>query len=149
MKNSNLWLQGLFALALAISLSACCCCEDDEDTTCPDLIVQSIDPFIDVDCPGGAGTCVTTVIFTVANVGTADAGAFNINIVLDPGASVSLNEFVPGGLGAGDFMTITVTSPPGGNCYDPDCSVDIFVDNTDNVSECDEDNNKGTQTILG
>ena len=149
MKKLNLWLLGLFAVALAISVSACCCCEDDEPSGCPDLIVQSIDPFIDVDCPTGGGSCVTTVTFTVANVGTEDAGAFNINIILDPGASVSLNEFVPGGLDAGDAMTITVTSPPGGNCYDPDCTVDIFVDNSDNVPECDEDNNKGSQTILG
>lgn len=150
MKKSS-WLFAIFALVLAVSISACCCCEDDDnDTTCPDLIVQSIDlSNLNVDCPGGAGTCVTTVTFTVANIGTDDTGAFNIRIILDPAGGVELNEFVPGGLGAGDFLTITVDSPPGGNCYDPDCTVTIAVDSDNNVEECDEDNNKLSETVLG
>jgi len=151
MTKSNLWLLAIFSILLSASISACCCCEDDDtDETCPDLIVQSIDlSTVDVDCPTGAGSCVTTVTFTIANIGTADAGAFNVRTVLDPSGSVVLNEFVPGGLDAGDFLTITVMSPPGGNCYDPDCTVSVAVDSDDSVSECDEDNNKSSETVLG
>jgi hypothetical protein len=149
MKNLS-WLFAIFALALAVSITGCCCCEDDESgETCPDLIVQSIDlTTLDVDCSGGGGTCVTTVTFTIANVGTADAGAFNVQTILDPGGSVVLNEFVLG-LDAGDFITITVTSPPGGNCYDPDCTVTVIVDNEGIIDECDEENNKESATRLG
>ena len=80
-----------------------------------------------------AGTCVTTLTFTVENIGNADAGGFNIEVILDPSSSVVLNEFV-GGLGAGDSVNVTVMSPPGGNCYDPDCSISITVDSDDDVA---------------
>ncbi|MBK7938008.1 MAG: hypothetical protein IPJ82_13350 [Lewinellaceae bacterium] len=116
-------------------------------TGCPDLVVSDIADAPKVDCPGGGGTCVTTVKFTIANTGTANAGAFNIRIALDP--SVVINQAVPGGLAAGATLTFTVSSPPGGNCYNPDCTVIITVDDGNAVEECKEDNNRALETTLG
>lgn len=115
---------------------------------CPDLVVRNIDRP-SVRCPGGPGTCVTKVSFTVANVGAADAGAFNIQAVLDPAQSVVVHQAVPSGLSAGAEQTITVTTPPGGNCFDPDCTVTVTVDNDDAVEECDEQNNELSETTVG
>ena len=118
MFKSNL-LFTLFAMVLEVAVSSCCCCHEDDDYTCSDLTVQDIDANqVDVSCPGGFGTCVTTLTFTVENIGNAVAGGFVIRVVLDPSSSVVLNEFVPG-LGASDSINVTVMSPPGGNCYDP------------------------------
>lgn len=96
MSKTN-WCFAVLSLLFVFTIGACCHHHDDDDNGgCPDLIVEEIDiNSLGVVCPGGAGTCVTTVTFTVANIGDADAGAFNINVVLDPSASVSLNEFVP------------------------------------------------------
>lgn len=146
---SNLKLYAaLFSLALLVAVSACCCCDDDDDG-CADLIVQEIDlNSLNVECPGGSGTCVTTVSFTIANVGTANAGAFNVRIVLDPSASVVLNETVTG-LAAGSTLTLSVMSPAGGNCYDPDCTTTVIVDSDNSVAECNENNNQDSRTRLG
>ncbi len=114
---------------------------------CPDLVVTDIADAPKVVCPGGGGTCVTTVKFTIANIGTANAGAFNIRIALDP--NVIINQPVPGGLAAGATLTFTVSSPPGGNCYNPDCTVTIFVDDGNAVQECDEKNNQASETTIG
>ena len=114
---------------------------------CPDLVVSDIADSPKVNCPTGAGSCVTTVKFTVSNIGTADAGPFNIRIAIDPG--VVLNQFVPGGLPAGASATFTLSTPPGGNCYNPDCTVTIAVDDTNVVEECKEDNNRTSETTPG
>lgn len=142
-------IVGLFALMLAAGLTGCCCCEDDDPQPgCPDLIVKEIDlGTLNVSCPGGFGTCVTTVDYTIQNTGTADAGPFNIRIMMDPG--VVLNEFVPGGLAAGASLTFTAVSPPGGNCFDPDCTIKVFVDSANDVDECDENNNEESVFMLG
>ena len=131
------------------------CERKTEDVTpppqkCPDLIVQNFVPnSLKVDCPGGPGTCVTTVSFTIANVGTGNAGAFNIRIVLDPAASVVVNKAVPGGLAAGATLTFTISTPPGGSCFDSDCTICVTVDSDNTVEECNEGNNKLCKTTVG
>jgi len=116
----------------------------------PDLVVRDIDTgTLDVECPGGGGTCVTTVDVTVANIGAGDAGAFNTRVVLDPAQSVIVNEAFPGGLPAGASQTFTVTTPPGGNCFDPDCTVCARADDKDEVAESEEGNNQLCRTRPG
>jgi hypothetical protein len=113
----------------------------------PDLVVQNIDmSTLSVSCPGGAGTCVTTVTFTIANNGAANAGAFNVSIRLDPNQIV--NQPVAG-LAAGATQTITISSPPGGNCFNPDCTICVIVDDGNAVTESNEENNQKCETKTG
>ena len=108
---------------------------------CPDLVVSAIGTP-SVNCPGGGGTCVTTVQYTMANVGTAAAPAFGSRAILDPGQSVVIDQAFPTGLAAGASQSVPVVSPPGGNCFDPDCTVCVTVDPKQEVKECKEDNNR-------
>jgi hypothetical protein len=113
----------------------------------PDLVVQNINTnTLSVSCPGGGGTCVTTVTFTIANNGPGNAGSFNVLINLDPGQVV--NQPVAG-LAAGATQTFTVSSPAGGNCFNPDCTVTVTVDNGNSVTETNESNNQQSVTKGG
>jgi len=113
----------------------------------PDLVVRDLgNPG--VHCPGGAGACVTTVQVTVANIGSADAGPFNLHTLLDRAQSVAVDQPVPG-LPAGGSQAFTITTPPGGNCYDPDCTICATADNLDTVEESDESNNQLCETTAG
>jgi len=114
----------------------------------PDLVVSTIG-FPSVQCPGGSGTCVTTVDIVVSNIGTEDASPFNTKVVLDPSQSVTFDQAFPDGLSAGASQTFTVTTPPGGNCFDPDCTICVTVDNVDSVLESNEDNNELCSTRAG
>lgn len=107
----------------------------------PDLIVSSIDmSALKVDCPSGAGSCITRVPVTVSNVGTADATAFTTRVRLDPGMVV--DHASPSGLAAGASETFLVESPRGGNCFDPNCQICVTVDVALAVDESDESNNE-------
>jgi hypothetical protein len=117
------------------------------DGRLPDLTVRAIETPR-VDCPAGAGTCVTTVQVTIANAGAADAGPFNTRTALDPGQSVIVNQ-PSAGLAAGTSQTFTVITPPGGNCFDPDCAVCVTVDDSNSVLESDETNNMLCETTPG
>jgi subtilase family serine protease len=83
----------------------------------------------------------------IANVGIGDAGAFNVRTVLDPTQSVVVNQAVSG-LPIGE-QTLTVTTPPGGNCFDPDCTICVTVDSANAVTESDEGNNNLCATTGG
>lgn len=109
----------------------------------PDLISDA--PTIRVSCPEG---CVTTVILAITNVGSAAAGTFNVQVQLDPAQSVVLNQSVEF-LEPGETAVLTLVSPPGGNCYDPNCSVRITVDSRNGVVEENEANNLFEITIPG
>lgn len=118
------------------------------DRECPDLIVRDIGRPV-VACPGGGGTCVTKVDVTIANVGTVGAGSFKVRTVLDPAAGVVVVRAFPGGLAAGGVATFTVVTPPGGNCFDPDCTISVLVDSGAEVDECDEKNNHLSEATKG
>ena len=135
-----------------VTIETCCCCPhehhcDHDDPggngDLPDLIVRSIDTAsIDVDCPTGAGSCVTTVTFKIENIGAGVASApFNVRITLDPAQSVVVNQAVASDMAPGDTRTFTISTPPGGNCFDPDCTVCVEVDSGGAVSESNETNN--------
>jgi hypothetical protein len=115
---------------------------------CPDLVVRDIGPPA-VSCPQGSGSCVTQVEMTVANIGGADAGPFRVKVVLDPRQSVTIPFAVTGGLQAGKQITFSVTSPPGGNCFDPDCTITVTVDSDAQIPECNEQNNQLSETTIG
>jgi len=116
-------------------------------TLLPDLTVLNI-ANIGVNCPTGAGSCVTTVTFTIANTGQENAGPFTVRVVADPSASQIENVNVTG-LNAGATKTLTVNFAPNGNCFDPDCSVVVIVDVNSNIVESDEGNNQLTDLIIG
>jgi hypothetical protein len=115
---------------------------------CPDLVIRDIGRP-SVTCPAGARSCETTVRITVANIGNASAGPFKVRTVLDPSQSVVVDSDVPGGLNAGAELALTVVTPPGGNCFDPDCTVSATADSGDAVDECDENNNTRSSTTPG
>jgi hypothetical protein len=112
-----------------------------------DLRVRSIDD-LSVSCPGGAGTCVTKANVTIENVGTDAAGPFTTRTVSDPAQSVIVDE-PSGGLAPGTTDTFPMTTPPGGNCFDPDCEICATVDHLDTVEETDETNNRLCTFKLG
>ena len=114
---------------------------------CPDLVVSDIGRP-SVSCPTGRGSCRTTVQVTVSNVGGGGAGAFELRTVFDPRQGESVEQSIPG-LGAGASTTVTVVSDPDGNCFDPDCTITATVDYEDDVRECNEDNNRSSDTTMG
>jgi hypothetical protein len=115
---------------------------------CPDLTVTDISG-LSVSCPGGPGTCVTKFDYTVRNIGLGDAGPFTVRSVADPAASVIVDQLFPAGLAAGMAKTVSVTTPPGGNCFDPDCTISVTADIDNKVNECNEKNNTKTVGTIG
>ncbi len=115
---------------------------------CPDLVVSDIGAP-QVSCPAGAGSCETRVRVAIANIGNADAGSFDLRTVFDPEQSVTVMTPVTGGLAAGASASLAVATPPGGNCFDPDCTIRADVDSKQAVRECKEDNNSREETTPG
>ncbi len=113
-----------------------------------ELAVQSLDPPV-VICSGiVAVSCTTTVTFTIANTGTADAGPFKILVQADPGLAQQGTVSVVS-LAAGATTTLTIILPAGGNCFDSDCTICITVDSDDEVIESNEGNNYYCETTIG
>jgi hypothetical protein len=113
----------------------------------PDLRVSIANAPIPVSCPGGFGTCVTTVNFTITNAGPVPVTtAFQVLIEADPGQARTITV---SGLGAGASQTFSENLGPAGNCYDPDCTVRVTVDTGNAVAESNETNNSATRTDLG
>jgi hypothetical protein len=116
----------------------------------PDLTVSISQQNFPVSCPGGQGTCTTTVNFTVTNAGAVDVtGAFDVLIEADPNLSVTRTITVSGGLGAGASQSFSETLGPANNCYDPDCTVRVTVDAGNAITESDEGNNVDEHTVQG
>jgi len=115
----------------------------------PDLTVAEI--FMEklrVKCGGKPVTCVTVVPMTIANIGDAPATSFNTKVVLDPGQAVMVNQ-ASVGLAPGSPQSFTVTTLPSGNCFDPDCTVCVMVDDKAEVVESNETNNLRCETRQG
>jgi hypothetical protein len=114
----------------------------------PDLVVQSI-VITGVSCPTGPGSCVTNARVTIANIGAANAGPFTTKSVFDPAQSVSVGSNFPAGLAMGATQLFSVATPPGQNCFDPDCTVCVTVDDGSTVTESNEGNNQLCTTLPG
>ena len=113
----------------------------------PDLTVKITDQPTRVACQPEVG-CTATVEFTVANVGADDVAAdFTVLIEADEVPSKTIT--VSGGLAAGESRAFTETLGPGGNCYNPDCTVKVTVDSGAAITESDETNNSDSRTDLG
>ena len=112
--------------------------QPDPDPEQADLVIRSIQG-INVRCT--QGRCVTTARMFLTNIGTADAGPFETTVTLDPSQSVVVTIPQPGGLAAGQTVAVPVQSPPGGNCFDPNCQVCAEVDSAMAVDESNETNN--------
>ena len=117
----------------------------EDPKKCPDLTIRDIGAP-SVSCPGGRGTCTTKFDYTVANVGFGDAGPFIARSTSDPGTVVDA-PFT--GLLAGQEQTVIITTPPGGSCFDNDCTISVSVDIKNEVDECDEGNNTLSETTGG
>jgi serine protease len=106
-----------------------------------DLAVTKI-TNLGVNCPGGGGTCVTTVDAVVTNQGSAPASVTSTTRgVFDPAQSVTVDR-PQGTLAPGASGSVTFTTPPGGNCFDPDCTVCVTADALGSIDESDESNNQ-------
>lgn len=113
----------------------------------PDLTVSIANAMIPVTCPGGFGTCVTTVNFTITNPSAVPVTTpFQVLIEADPRQSKTITV---AGLGAGASQSFSENLGPAGNCYDPDCTVQVTVDTGNTVAESNEGNNSATRTDLG
>ena len=139
MKKTGLF----FVLVLLLMIISTGC----TPTLRPDLTVVNI-ANIGVSCPTGAGSCITTVTFTIANIGQENAGPFTVRVIADPAASQIENVNVSG-LNAGATTTLTVNFPPNGNCFDPDCAVVVIADINNNVVESNEGNNQLSDLVIG
>lgn len=141
-------------MTLAALLSTAIACGDDPiepDTNPvgrPDLVVASISEPV-VACPGGPGTCTTMVEVLIENVGDGASSAYNFRVTLDPVQSILISVAVPGGLPPSLAQRFELTTPEGGNCYDPDCTVTVLVDDLNQVVESDETNNTASATAGG
>ncbi len=130
-------------LVLAFVITGGVCTEPSK----PDLIVQSIDN-IDV-APGPSGGFFTTVTFTIANIGAANAGPFKVSVMVEPAPDKKAATADVTGLAAGATKQLSVTQPTSSNCYDPDCTVCVMVDSAGDVGEPNEINNEKCETKEG
>lgn len=119
----------------------------EPQTSCPDLRV-SISGRPRVNCPTGTGSCVTELQYVLQNIGDEPSGPFEATAILDPNQSVSVVEPVASLL-PGQSRTVSIVTPPGGNCFDPDCTIRVTADSSGRVAECDEQNNTDQKTTGG
>ena len=64
-----------------------------------------------------------------------------VRVTFDPRQSVAVDRPFTS-LPAGGQQTFGAQTPPGRNCFDPDCMVCAVVDSEEAVSESNETNNK-------
>ena len=115
--------------------------------TKPDLTVSIANQRAQVLCPGGPGTCTMTrhVHDHEPEPGGRDH-AVRRPRASRPGAEGDLH-----GLELPGAATRTFGQPlgPDNNCYDPDCTVTVTVDDGNAVTESNEANNSDTRTDIG
>ena len=97
---------------------------------------------------GGGVDCTVTVEFDVTNISTVDVTTDIGLLVVADQVPTSSNAIV-GGLDAGQTLNVTIVSNPGGNCFDPDCSVQVTVDPSNAIPESNEANNSDNRIVLG
>jgi hypothetical protein len=115
----------------------------------PDLTPTIVGGPVPVSCPGGQGTCTTTVQFRVDNIGNTAAGPFDVLVRADPGLATTTTTSVAGLAAGASTGVLTVTLGPANNCYDPNCTVSVRADPGNAVDESDEGNNSAAVEFLG
>ncbi|WP_420640991.1 CARDB domain-containing protein [Candidatus Leptofilum sp.] len=117
-----------------------------EETALPDLINDTRDwPTLFETCDV---ECVTRVNLAVMNVGTAVSDSFDVFVRIDPEQSVTIVGVLDG-LAPGQTGTLTLSSPLGESCYDPNCTVCITVDSRGAITEANESNNQYCTAFSG
>jgi hypothetical protein len=115
----------------------------------PDLTATIVGPRMQVSCPGGVGTCSTTVQFRIGNAGGVAAGPFDVLVQADPGLATTTTMSLPGLAAGASTATLSATVGPAGNCFDPDCTVRVTADSGNAVAEAVETNNTAELTVKG
>jgi hypothetical protein len=152
MAFSQIWLPPFFAVATIVPTvdtpqDVTPTITVTEEVALPDLINTTDGwPIVSQNCSDSVESCVTTVTLAVSNVGSAGVDSFDVLVRLDPDQSVVLVDVVEG-LGVGDTAVLSLSSPLGISCYNPDCSVCISVDNRGAITEVDESNNQYCTTF--
>lgn len=112
-KTRTVLLRSQFGLLKAAPGRRVELCAPSTKSGRPDLTVQIVAQS-QVSCPGGPGTCVTTVAYVVRNVGATGAGSFDVLVEADPLLSVATTVSVSG-LAAGAGQSFTTSLPAGAN----------------------------------
>jgi hypothetical protein len=120
-----------------------------EGCLCGDLLVRIIG-FRSLGCPTGQGSCDHAADIEVFNLGSLDiVDPFNVLVEL-PGVGLANTEDFPLGLNAGTSeQRFDIFLGTGDNCYDPNCEVRATVDESNDIPECDETNNRDLQIFEG
>jgi len=136
------FLIALLILALLLVIG----CTPSTLPSQPNLMILGVDNF-SRECVVGSASmpCKHTIVFTITNIGSIDAGMFEVLVKIDPALSQQTYVANTEGLDAYDSITLTATIV-GENCFDPDCSIEIIVDPMDVIDEYDEDDNVFSKT---
>ena len=88
-----------------------------------------------------------TVTFTIRNLSPVGVTTpFDVLVQADPSQKAALTiPSLPGGAS----RTLAQALGPDNNCYDPDCTVTVTVDDGNAVMESNEANNSDTRTDIG
>lgn len=86
------------------------------------------------------------LIVRIRNQGSANAGGSQIKVEYSAGGPVA--SITPP-IAAGGTVDVPVPFPSGQNCFQPDCSFKIIVDDQGQVSESNELNNTARGTCIG
>lgn len=143
---SQIWLPNTFIARPEPPITITPTINVTEEAALPDLVNSTIDfPYVIELCDG---ECSTAVNLAVTNMGTAASGSFDVLVRLDPAQLVVVVGRMDS-LAPGETAALTLHSPLGESCYDPDCSVCITVDSRDAISEASEVNNQYCTTFSG
>lgn len=114
----------------------------------PDVINDLRDwPTFRRSCPDG---CDPVITFAASNIGSAEAGAFNIQVqfIALSGSVVTLDQQVIG-MGASGGTTYSLTDTRLNDCYDLGCLICLTVDSFNQVVEENEANNLYCESFSG
>ena len=133
-----------------------CDCEEgsvflpEEGCGCGYDLVITILEVRSLGCSTEPDSCDHEVDIEVSNLGSLDiVDPFDVLVEM-PGVGLGKGETFPAGLGAGlTEQILGIPLGPGPNCFDPDCEVEATVDVDNSIEECDEENNRDFEIILG
>ena len=117
----------------------------------PDLTVEFLYPPSIIDCSAGPANCTLRVDFQINNIGAGiapDGVKYLVQAEEMPDLTLSIGQggaIYPGQTTGGFFVILG----PGGNCFNPDCTVTVTMDPDNDLVESDETNNTATRTDAG
>jgi len=135
--------HAVFCLGMSLlTIATGCGSSNPSQPSLPDLTVTitalTLGPCV-------LGGCTVLVDYDVENLGTIDAGPFDISIDGSPGFS-PITTPVPGGLTAGSLVSFNDVLGPGG-IANVAPTVDVLADSGLVIAESDENNNLDSQLV--